>query len=170
MERELTVLTRRVQKVHLETRTGPRPLERALYSILRHLHEHGPLRSGALAAELHVDPSTVSRHVAALIEAGMVVREADAEDGRAALLRLTPAGHEALTATRSARQRLLRDVLASWSPEECAAFAELLEAFNAGLEQRMVPPSAALAGARSSLGPVTRSMPAPRTEESAPRS
>lgn len=155
VERELTRLTRRVQKVQLHTQQGLRPLERALYSILRQLQEQGPLRSGVVAAELHLDPSTVSRHVAALVEAGMVAREVDPDDGRAFRLRLTPEGERSLTATRRARQRLLREVLEAWSPEERAALGELLQKFNLGLEERLAAAAPQAPGPPSSRPPVT---------------
>lgn len=143
IEEQLSALTRRTQRVRLHTEQGPRPLERALYSILGRLHDLGPLRSGVLASDLHLDPSTVSRHVAALTEEGLVVREQDPADRRACRLRLTEAGHRSLTVTRTARQSVVRDVLASWSDSDRERFAALLEKFNQGLEKRLADESGA---------------------------
>jgi DNA-binding MarR family transcriptional regulator len=141
IEEQLSALTRLTHRVRLHTEQGPRPLERALYSILGRLHDLGPLRSGVLASELHLDPSTVSRHVAALQEAGLVVREQDPADGRACRLRLTEAGHRSLTVTRTARQSVVRDVLSAWSDSDRDRFANLLEKFNQGLEERLADES-----------------------------
>jgi DNA-binding MarR family transcriptional regulator len=134
IERELTLLVRRAQKVHLHTEAPAEPLDRAAYSILGILHDEGPLRSAALAERFHLDASTVSRQVAGLVQAGLVGKEMDPADRRAWRLRLTRHGEQAFEATRSARRRILRDILGSWSAQDCALFAGLLEQFNAGLE------------------------------------
>nr|WP_211661354.1 MarR family winged helix-turn-helix transcriptional regulator [Modestobacter muralis] len=143
----MSAFTRRTQRVRLHTEQGSRPLERAQYSILGRLHDLGPLRSGVLAGELHLDPSTVSRHVAVLTEEGLVVREQDPADRRACRLRLTEAGHRSLTVTRMARQAIVRDVLTSWSDSDRDEFATLLEKFNQGLE-RLADESGAARGTR----------------------
>lgn len=134
VERELTLLVRRAQRVHLRTEGIKEPLERSAYSILGRLHDQGPLRPGTLAALFHLDASTVSRQVAALVSAGLVVRVADQRDGRARLLELTGRGRDVLEATREARRGLLCRLLAAWPQSERAAFAYLLERFNAGLD------------------------------------
>ena len=46
--------------------------DRAALVLLFPLVRLGPLRQGALAELVHADPSTVSRHVAALVERGLV--------------------------------------------------------------------------------------------------
>lgn len=134
IERELTLLVRRAQKVHLRGPLPVEPLERAEYAILGVLHDQGPLRAGALAGRFLLDASTVSRQVATLVAAGLIVREADPEDGRACRLRLTDRGEESLASTREARRGVVRDLLGSWSEQDRAAFASLLERFNAGLD------------------------------------
>ena len=52
----------------------------------------GPLSLGALAAAEQVRPPTMTRIVAALEAASLVTREVDPHDGRAILIRATPAG------------------------------------------------------------------------------
>ena len=47
--------------------------DRAAILLLHPLARLGPLRQGALAEQLHADPSTVSRHVAVLVGKGMLV-------------------------------------------------------------------------------------------------
>ena len=67
-------------------------LEWAGSMLLFHLCKDGPQRSSALAAAVCVDPSTVSRQIADLVELGLVERRADPQDGRATLLAATEAG------------------------------------------------------------------------------
>ena len=67
--------------------------DRAAHVLLFPLCRLGPLRQGALADLVHADPSTVSRHVAALVEQGLVRRVADESDGRASRLVVTDEGH-----------------------------------------------------------------------------
>ena len=49
IEQQLTVLLRRVQRIHLSTGTGDVNLERSAYGIMCKLADEGPQRLGALA-------------------------------------------------------------------------------------------------------------------------
>jgi DNA-binding MarR family transcriptional regulator len=134
VERELTLLVRRVQRVDLHHREqGPQLLEQPAYCVLVRVHDSGPLRLGALATAFALDVSTVSRQVQALEAAGLVHRDPDPSDRRASLLTITSAGRDALRRTRASRQQLLGDLLATWSAQDLATFAGLLERFNADL-------------------------------------
>ena len=82
--------------------------DRAALVLLFPLARLGPLRQGALADLVHADPSTVSRHVAVLVEQGLVRRVADEADGRATRLVVTDAGRAALDALRAEREAYLR--------------------------------------------------------------
>ena len=139
IEQELTLLVRRAQKVHLRGGPTEQVVERAAYGILAWLHDTGPLRPSALAAHFHLDASTISRQVASLEQAGLIMREPDAEDRRACRLRLTRHGQGVLTATRAERRGVVRDLLQSWSPDDLANFASLLAAFNTGLDHHLTP-------------------------------
>jgi DNA-binding MarR family transcriptional regulator len=136
IERELTVIVRRAQRVGRHGEGPALPLDRATYSILGRLHDEGPMRLSDLASCFHLDPSTVSRQVAAVVRSGLAVREADPRDGRAHRLRITSRGEELLVAARAVRRRVFREVLNSWPHEDRLAFASLLERFNAGLSER----------------------------------
>jgi DNA-binding MarR family transcriptional regulator len=74
---------------------------------------------------VHADPSTVSRHVATLVERGLVQRVADASDGRASRLVVTAAGNAALDALRREREALLDRATAGWSDADLSAFTTL---------------------------------------------
>lgn len=152
VERELTALVQRALRGPLLDAGAAQQLERPAYAVLARLHDDGPMRLATLATLLGLDPSTVSRQVQSLAEAALVSREADPDDRRAARVVLTEAGRARLLATRERRRRLLHDLLAAWPAHDRAAFAALLERFNADV-------GAALAG-RGPAAPVTPVTPA----------
>ncbi|MGY1823866.1 MarR family winged helix-turn-helix transcriptional regulator [Geodermatophilus sp. SYSU D00079] len=100
--------------------------DRAALVLLFPLVRLGPLRQGALADLVHADPSTVSRHVATLIEQGLVQRVADETDGRANRLVVTDAGRAALERLRSEREAVLARVTADWPTADLTTFTTLL--------------------------------------------
>jgi DNA-binding MarR family transcriptional regulator len=99
--------------------------DRAALVLLFPLVRLGPLRQGALADLVHADPSTVSRHVAALVEQGLVRRIADETGGRASRLVVTDAGHAALENLRQERERHLERVTAGWDEADLATLTGL---------------------------------------------
>ena len=103
--------------------------DRAALVLLFPLVRFGPLRQGALAELVHADPSTVSRHVAALVERGLVQRVADESDGRASRLHVTDAGHAALDAFRRDRENHFAQVTAAWDTADLTALTTLLGRF-----------------------------------------
>lgn len=136
VERELTLLVRRAQKVPLHADSGLQTLDRAAYGILGRLFDEGPLRLSALATVFGLDRSTITRQAQSLEHAGLVDRAPDPADGRACLLELTETGRVALERTRELRRTVVTDLLAGWSPADRATFAELLERFNRDLAER----------------------------------
>ena len=103
--------------------------DRAALVLLFPLARLGPLRQGALADLVHADPSTVSRHVAVLVEQGLVRRVADESDGRASRLHVTEAGHEALEVLRRERETHLAQVTADWDAGDLTALTTLFGRF-----------------------------------------
>ena len=99
--------------------------DRAALVLLFPLVRLGPLRQGALADLVHADPSTVSRHVGALVEQGLVRRIADESDGRASRLVVTDAGRAALEVLRREREAHLAQATAGWDPTDLAALTTL---------------------------------------------
>src|SRR3954453_24207614 len=89
--------------------------DRAALVLLFPLVRTGPLRQGALADLVHADPSTVSRHVASLVERGLVTRVADEADGRASRLVVTDSGHATRDQLRADREAHIATVTANWS-------------------------------------------------------
>ncbi|GAB7193264.1 hypothetical protein NUM3379_39730 [Kineococcus sp. NUM-3379] len=103
--------------------------------LLATLAESGPLRAGALAEAVHSDPSTVSRQTAALVTRGLLERQPDPADGRAARLALTAAGEEFLRTLHTRRLAMLGEALRDWEPAELERFAASLRRFNDSLDR-----------------------------------
>jgi DNA-binding MarR family transcriptional regulator len=120
------LLPRFMRVVHaLKNQTAGADRDRAALVLLFPLVRLGPLRQGALAELVHADPSTVSRHVAALVDQGLVRRVADEADGRASRLVVTDAGLAALDTLRGEREGVLDQVTADWSPADLSTFTSL---------------------------------------------
>lgn len=84
-------------------------------AVLASLCRLGESRIAEVAEDLLVDPSVISRHISPLEQDGSVERRQDPADARAALVRLTPRGHEALAEVRRLRRRHLEAALADWT-------------------------------------------------------
>ena len=107
--------------------------DRAALVLLFPLARLGSLRQSALAEAVHADPSTVSRHVALLVERGLVLRVADESDGRASRLVLTDAGRAQLDQLRAERVAYLRTVTADWTHDELETFTTLFDRLLDGI-------------------------------------
>ncbi|MEJ5946225.1 MarR family transcriptional regulator [Pseudokineococcus basanitobsidens] len=94
------------------------------YSVLALLERTEPMTPGALADAEHVQPPSMTRTIAALVEAGYVAKGPNPLDGRQVLLQTTPAGRELVRATRRRRDQWLTRRLADLPPEERAVLAE----------------------------------------------
>jgi DNA-binding MarR family transcriptional regulator len=96
------------------------------------------LSSGCHARELahrtRLDPSTVSRSVAALVAHGLVERRPDPADKRASFLAVTPAGRTALAHTHGWYGEVLERALADWTPGEVEALSAALDRFTRDIE------------------------------------
>ncbi|HYO38716.1 MAG TPA: MarR family transcriptional regulator [Nocardioidaceae bacterium] len=149
IEQQMTVLLRRVQRIHLVTSNGEVNLERSAYGIMCNLADEGPQRLGSLATTFGLDPSTITRQVQALEEVGLASRTSDPRDRRASILDLTDTGREVLERTRSHRRARLQQALSDWSDRDRSDLARLLLQFNqsidrlVGADHEGVPVSAA---------------------------
>lgn len=76
----------------LETRNEAPAAQWRTLSLLR---DHGPLRVGDLAALSRVTQPGMTRLVTQMTEAGLVERHTDANDSRATVVSITPAGRAA---------------------------------------------------------------------------
>lgn len=104
-------------------------IERAASVMLARIEELEPARLSQLADAVGVDISTASRQVARLVEAGLVARGPDPDDGRASAHRLTESGVDLRRRLAAARRAWFEQKLEEFSPVERRQFAELLERF-----------------------------------------
>jgi DNA-binding MarR family transcriptional regulator len=137
IEQQITVLLRRVQRIHLSTQGGEVNVERSAYGIMCKLADEGPQRLGALAATFGLDPSTITRQVQALEEVGLATRSTDQTDRRASILDLSDTGRKVLEETRSHRRARMQQALADWPEADVKDFARLLLEFNMSLDRML---------------------------------
>ncbi len=83
-------------------------------------------RPGQIASALGVDPSVVSRQLAALDRLGLIARCVDPADRRAEQVRVTPLGREQLLQARAAMCEALASRLGGWDLEEISRAATVV--------------------------------------------
>jgi len=130
IEQQLTILLRRVQRIHISTASGEMDIDRSAYGILCRLADDGPQRLGALATAFGLDPSTITRQVQAMEKADLVERRADEQDRRASILDLTPEGRAVLEHTRAYRRKRIDAVFSDWEDVDREELARLLTRLN----------------------------------------
>lgn len=99
-------------------------------SALSTVEKAGPLRLGDLAAAEGIAPSTLTRIVTVLEEAGYVERCSVPEDARAAAMVITTAGRAVLARVREEITKALTGMLLDLTPEQQAAIALALPALE----------------------------------------
>ena len=130
IEQQLTILLRRVQRIHLSTASGEMDIDRSTYGILCRIADEGPQRLGVLASGFGLDPSTITRQVQAMERAGLVERQPDPQDRRASILRLTDEGRAVLGHTRAHRRQRIEAVFGDWEDKDRDELARLLTKVN----------------------------------------
>jgi len=94
-------------------------------AVLGRLDREGPASTSDLAAGERMRPQSMAQTVRDLESAGLVSRRPDPDDGRRALVELTPAGLERLHTTRARREGWLAEL---FEREFTAAERETLRA------------------------------------------
>lgn len=90
----------------------------------------GEIHMTRLAAQLGLDPSTVTRAVNPLVELQLIERYTDPTNRRYVLLRCTPAGRETITRVLEERRNVMRETLIPMHPERRLLLVELLEEYT----------------------------------------
>ncbi len=107
-------------------------------AALEALSGHGPMRLKELGQRLGIAPSTLTRNLERLIEGGLVARQSDSRDARAARVRLTAAGRRAATGVaereRDFAQQVLDRIPADRRTAVLESLAELLTAVRGATE------------------------------------
>ncbi|MCP2259835.1 DNA-binding transcriptional regulator, MarR family [Streptoalloteichus tenebrarius] len=127
--RQLVTLTRRVRINAGRLRPE---LSFVGYALLSQMAEHDGVRAGDLVELTGLNKSTISRQVADLQRAGLIVRELDPADSRVLLLRPSALGRELLAEADIEMRREVRRRTRDWTPEEVATLRALLTRYNAG--------------------------------------
>ncbi|MFG3696428.1 MarR family winged helix-turn-helix transcriptional regulator [Micromonospora sp. NPDC047620] len=131
VEHELTALLRRGRAVSSELAREVHPgLEPDAYGLLLWLRRCGSVRLTDLAARLGVGKGTLSRQIHGLEGLGLVRRDPDPTDRRAARLSLTEEGQRRFDAAQGGRLERFRQTLGTWSAADVGDFARLLRRFN----------------------------------------
>ncbi|GAA4967729.1 MarR family transcriptional regulator [Kineococcus glutinatus] len=102
-------------------------LSDAQFSVLALLDRCGPRTPGELAEAEHVQPPSMTRTVASLVERGLAERGDHPGDRRQVLVRLTPAGRTTVEETRRRRDAWLARQLAGLTPAEREVLARATE-------------------------------------------
>jgi DNA-binding MarR family transcriptional regulator len=109
----------------------PHELGLTSLSVLSRLCRLGPATPSALAAAENVQPQSMTRALATLVERGLIVRAPHPTDGRQSVVSATDAGRAVLEEDRSRRDAWLAGVIADrLTPVErefLRAAAKLLE-------------------------------------------
>ena len=135
-------VTRLARRLRQEAEAGVTP---SMLSALSSAERQGSLTMRDLCHAEQVQPPTMTRIVAALVEAGLVVREQDPADGRVAWVTVTTEGRRLLERSRRRKEAYLAKSLRSLEPEELRT----LEAAAQILERLTDAPSGPSSGARS---------------------
>jgi DNA-binding MarR family transcriptional regulator len=135
LEQEVGVLIRRVKRVIGERARAVHPdLQPASYLMLTYLAGEGPQRSSVVSERFGVDKGAISRQVQHLMELGLLVREADPDDGRAMLISASADAVHRMEAINRDRRRWLDEQLAGWSEDDLREFVTGLARYNAALD------------------------------------
>lgn len=102
--------------------TGHRQISRKLdlvrLKVLATVVDRAPVRPGELAGDLAMTASAVSRHLAALEDAGQVELIVDPADARTFLVTPTKAGRDARQAAITAGTAAFTGVIADWTDDQ----------------------------------------------------
>ena len=126
-------VTRLARRLRKEADTGISPsMLSALSTIER---SPAPPTIGELASAEGVQPPSATAVVGRLLEAGLVTRDADPEDGRVYRLGLTKDGARLLERSRSRKTAFLAKRLANLSDEERTALGTAIPLLDGLLEE-----------------------------------
>lgn len=130
LETELVTVVRLLEVMNRIDRVVYAALDHASYRVARVLHLMGPLSIQDLAAQLWLEPTTMTRNVASMEQRGLVTRSDMPSDKRVSLVRLSGEGLSRMRQTQRARCERLGEIMSSWSLADIEDFSRLLERFN----------------------------------------
>jgi DNA-binding MarR family transcriptional regulator len=103
---------------------------------LQLISERGAVSTSTLATLLGIDPSTASRNLAGLQDAGLVTRKKATDDGRQTDVRLTPKGKRAADAVAASSAQALSNVLEKINRGDRQKVLDALDALAKAIEEQ----------------------------------
>jgi len=98
----------------------------AQISALVMVEKYGPIRQGELAAREKVAAPSMTRTVSGLVDAGLVQKIPDPEDGRSCHIVVTEAARTLLEKIRTERSAMLAERVARLTPEQYSTLVAAL--------------------------------------------
>ncbi|MFB9745191.1 MarR family winged helix-turn-helix transcriptional regulator [Pseudonocardia sulfidoxydans] len=132
----MTALTRAIEALHAGEwvqRASGVALDRALHPVVASVGERGSARISDIARDLGLTVPTVSRHVAQLLERGLLERVSTTADRRTTVVRLSARGRAVRSQLRRAWVDILGLATQDWADDERRAFEDLFARFAQGL-------------------------------------
>jgi DNA-binding MarR family transcriptional regulator len=127
---EVVTRLRRALRASIRTDIPWEAFPMAQVELLQSLTELAPARVGDLAERLHLANSTVSGLIAQMITSGLVTREIDSEDRRAAVVTLTAAGRARLGEWEHAHELRIRKAFERLGSTDRRAIRQALPALD----------------------------------------
>jgi DNA-binding MarR family transcriptional regulator len=115
---QLRVSVMRLARRLRNERDPDNPLGVGAISVLGVLLRHGEQTDGQLAAHVRVQPPSMTRTVAALVDDGYAVRRPSDTDGRSTIVEISEKGRQTLLADRRRRDAWLARQLKDLTPDE----------------------------------------------------
>lgn len=109
-------------------------LDRALFPLLVGIERLGPIGVVDLADRAGRDYTTVSRQVAKLESLGLVQRQGGLQDRRVREAVVTPKGKAMTDKVDAARERIGREIFATWDERDFEELVRLMQKFAADIE------------------------------------
>lgn len=127
LESELSSMFHRA-KAHMKeaAESFDPPLPTATYTLLSYMVKNGPARAHELAEAFGADAATVSRHLRAMVDQGLLQRTPDPEDGRSYILKVSEKAAEQWNASFEKSQEIVRSLVKTWSEKDGERFTEFL--------------------------------------------
>lgn len=114
-------VTRLARKLRREAEPGITP---SMLAALSSVDRQGPLTMSELCVVEQVQPPSMTRIVAALVDLGLVSRESDPSDGRVAWVTVTPQGRKLLDRSRGRKEAYLAKALRDLDAHELETLEE----------------------------------------------
>lgn len=125
-------VTRLARKLRREAEPGITP---SMLAALSSVDRQGPLTMSELCVVEQVQPPSMTRIVAALVDVGLVSRESDPSDGRVAWVTVTAQGRKLLDRSRGRKEAYLAKALRDLDAHELETLEEaaaILEGLTGG--------------------------------------